>query len=143
MKKAKKVPDNLSDTYYLWANSKYIFPLVLLVASITMAPSWWKCAQEFDHEYLMWVTAIGISAVCIIPDYKSNLWKFLTHIICAYTAGFAAALFIFLVNWVVIISVFIVALTLCLTLDKNKKTTFEFWLEFVVLTSLYILFLFN
>ena len=86
---------------------------------------------------------IGIGAVSFVPDYKTNLWKFLTHIICAYTAGFAAALFLFLTNWIVIILAAIATLCIWLPFDKNRKTTFEFWLEFIVLSSLYTLLMFN
>ena len=141
--KAKRIPDNLSDTYYLWPNSKWIFPAILISASITMAPAWWQYAQENNCEYLLFTMGIGIGMVSLIPDYKTNLWEFLTHIICAYTAGFAAALFLFLSNWIVIISAAIVALCIWLPFDKNRKTTFEFWLEFIVLSSLYTLLMFN
>lgn len=141
--KAKRIPDNLSDTYYLWPNSKWIFPAILISASITMAPAWWQYAQENNCEYLLFTMGIGIGMVSLIPDYKTNLWKFLTHIICAYTAGFAAALFLFLTNWIVIISAAIVALCIWLPFDKNRKTTFEFWLEFIVLSALYTLLMFN
>ena len=142
--KIKRVPDNLSDTYYIWQKNKYIFSFILAIISLSMLPKWIYFAEKFDCEYLMHVAAIGITTVCLIPDYKANTWKFITHITCAYTAGFATAAFILIISGLkVLIFTLAIALLLYIPLDKNKKSTFEFWLEFIVLSALYISFIMN
>ena len=141
--KLKRVPDNLSDTYYLWSKNKYLFPLILSGASILMIPEWLQYSQMCNCLYLLLTAGTGIFIVCLFPDYKANETSFLIHVTSAYTAGFASAVLVLMINWVVLAVVFVISLIICLVFDKNKKTTFEFWLEFIVIISLYIIFMFN
>ncbi len=142
--KIKRVPDNLSDAYYIWQKPKYTFSFVLAIISFSMLPQWIYFTEKYDCEYLMYVTAIGITTVCLIPDYKTNTWKFITHIACAYIAGFAIATFILIISGLkVLLFTLAIALLLYIPFDKNKKSTFEFWLEFIVLSALYISFIMN
>lgn len=144
IKKIKRIPDNLSDTYYIWQKPKYTFSFMLATISLSMLPKWIYFAEKYDCEYLMYVAGIGMTIVCLIPDYKTNLWKFVTHIVSAYTTGFAAAVFILIISGIgILLTTLAIALILYLIFDKNKKSTFEFWLEFIVLSALFVTFITN
>lgn len=142
--KIKRVPDNLSDAHYIWQKPKYTFSFILAVISLSMLPKWIYFADKYDCNYLIYVAAVGITTVCLIPDYRANTWKFIIHVTCAYTAGFAATAFILIISGIkiLLISLFF-SLIIYLAFDKNKKNTFEFWLEFIVLSTLFATFIIN
>lgn len=80
----KEIPDNLSDTYYLYP--KWVFPMVMVFMSFTLLPCWLEITEGETGQFLSFLSCAGLLFVASAPDYKNDKGQYNIHAVCAYLA---------------------------------------------------------
>ena len=130
--KNKEIPDNLSDTYYLYP--KWVFPIVMVFMAFTLLPCWLEITEGKTGQFLSFLSCVGLLFVASAPDYKNDKGQYKVHMLCAYIACAAALLSLIFVlgNW----WIFPIALLINIIPDiKRLKEHYIYHIEDAIIIS--------
>ena len=77
--KNEEIPDNLSDTYYLYP--KWVFPIVMVFMAFTLLPCWLEITEGETGQFLSFLSCAGLLFVASAPDYKNDKGQYIYPLI--------------------------------------------------------------
>lgn len=140
--KNKKIPNNLSDTYYIWP--KWVFPVVMMLISWTLMPNLLNLTEGSNWQFLSFLTCMGLTFIGLSPDYLDNKLDYKVHSICAYVIALTSILLIILVvhKYLLLLDILIKIIILSLIFTKKYiKDCWLYWLETSLFLSVYLSFI--
>lgn len=140
--KNKKIPNNLSDTYYIWP--KWVFPVVMMLISWTLMPNLLDLTEGSNWQFLSFLTCMGLTFIGLSPDYLDNKLDYKVHSICAYVIALTSILLIILVvhKYLLLLDILIKIIILSLIFTKKYiKDCWLYWLETSLFLSVYLSFI--
>lgn len=140
--KNKKIPNNLSDTYYIWP--KWVFPVVMMLISWTLMPNLLDLTEGSNWQFLSFLTCMGLTFIGLSSDYLDNKLDYKVHSICAYVIALTSILLIILVvhKYLLLLDILIKIIILSLIFTKKYiKDCWLYWLETSLFLSVYLSFI--
>lgn len=128
-----KVPESLSNTYYLlrdkWCMG-WLFCLMMYMVVAFMMPAWITMSEGSNFQFLAFLAPAAIAFVGTAPRFKDTAMENAVHSISAVIAALCSLLWVGLVTpyWWIILVWAAISMTAAL-LTRTVKSAYIYWLE--------------
>lgn len=138
--KVKKIPNNLSNTYYVWP--KWVFPLVILLMVWPMMPSWLALTTGTSWQFLPLLTCASATLAALSPDYLHSDIENRLHSSCVIAVISMIILLFLAGKFIMFLDILIKLLLIGFLFNKKGfKQTWVYWLETSLFLATYISFI--